>query len=125
MSEIDLPDVRGRLLRRENLAPYTWFRVGGPADALFLPADVDDLAQFLAALPAGVPILPLGVGSNLIVRDGGLPGVAIRLAGRAWAEVTPLADARLRAGAGALDAMVAKGAAQAGIAGLEFYVGVP
>lgn len=125
MSEIDLPEARGRLLRKESLAPYTWFRVGGPADALFLPADDEDLAQFLAALPEDVPILPLGVGSNLIVRDGGVPGVAIRLAGRAWAEVTPLSDARVRAGAGALDAAVAKGAAQAGIAGLEFYVGVP
>ncbi len=125
MSDIALPDVRGRLLRGEALAPYTWFRVGGPADALFLPADADDLADFLKALPESVPILPLGVGSNLIVRDGGLPGVAIRLAGRAWAQVGPEADGRLRAGAGALDAMVAKAAAQVGIAGLEFYVGVP
>ncbi len=71
----ELPPVRGQLLRGETLAPFTWFRVGGPADALFLPADGDDLAQFLAALPAETPVLPIGVGSNLIVRDGGVPGV--------------------------------------------------
>lgn len=125
MSELDLPAVRGQLLRGETLAPFTWFRVGGPADVLFLPADADDLAAFLAALPADVPILPIGVGSNLIVRDGGVAGVVVRLAGRAFAQIEPLDDHRLRAGAGALDSMVAKGAAKAGIAGLEFYVGVP
>jgi len=125
MSELDLPPVRGQLLRNESLAPFTWFRVGGPADAVFLPADADDLAQFLAALPANVPVLPIGVGSNLIVRDAGIPGVVVRLAGRAWAQVEALDGARVRAGAGALDSMVAKGAAKAGIAGLEFYVGVP
>ena len=90
MSELDLPPVRGQLLRGERLAPFTWFRVGGPAEALFLPADVDDLSQFLAALPSEVPLLPIGVGSNLIVRDGGVPGVVIRLAGRQWAQVETL-----------------------------------
>jgi len=125
MSELALPPVRGQLLRGESLAPYTWFRVGGPADVLFLPADVDDLSSFLAALPSDVPILPIGVGSNLIVRDGGVPGVVIRLAGRQWAQIEPLDGARIRAGAGALDSMVAKGAAKAGVAGLEFFVGVP
>ncbi len=125
MSEVDLPPVRGQLLRHETLAPFTWFRVGGPAEVLFLPADADDLAQFLAALPARCPVLPIGVGSNLIVRDGGVEGVVIRLAGRAFAHIEPLGEAKIRAGAGALDAMVAKGAAKAGIAGLEFYVGVP
>ena len=125
MSELDLPQVRGQLLRGETLAPFTWFRVGGPADALFLPADADDLASFLAALPAHLPLLPIGVGSNLIVRDGGVPGVVIRLAGRQWAQIETLADARLKAGAGALDAMVAKAAAKAGVAGLEFYAGIP
>ncbi len=121
----DFPAVRGRLLKGESLAPFTWFRVGGPADALFLPADADDLAQFLAALPHDVPVLPIGVGSNLIVRDGGVPGVTIRLAGRQFAQIEPLDGARIRAGAGALDSMVAKGAAKAGIAGLEFYAGIP
>lgn len=125
MSELVLPRARGQLLRGESLAPFTWFRVGGPADALFLPADADDLATFLAALPPEVPVLPIGVGSNLIVRDRGVEGVVMRLAGRAFAQVEPLDGARLRAGAGALDSMVAKGAAKAGIAGLEFYVGVP
>lgn len=125
MSDLDLPPVRGQLLKGESLAPFTWFRVGGPADALFLPADADDLAQFLAALPKDIPVLPIGVGSNLIVRDGGVPGVVIRLAGRQFAQIEPLGDARIRGGAGALDSMVAKGAAKAGIAGLEFYVGVP
>lgn len=125
MSELALPPVRGQLLRHESLAPFTWFRVGGPADVLFLPADADDLASFLAALPADAPLLPIGVGSNLIVRDGGVPGVVIRLAGRQWAQIEPLEGARIRAGAGALDSMVAKGAAKAGVAGLEFFVGVP
>ncbi len=125
MSELDLPPVRGQLLKRESLAPFTWFRVGGPADVLFLPADADDLAQFLQALPPGAPLLPIGVGSNLIVRDGGVAGVVIRLAGRAWAKIEPLEGARVRAGAGALDAMVARAAAKAGIAGLEFYAGIP
>lgn len=125
MSDLNLPPARGQLLHRENLAPFTWFRVGGPADVLFLPADADDLASFLAALPNDVPVLPIGVGSNLIVRDGGVPGVVIRLAGRNFAQIEPLDGARIRAGAGALDSMVAKGAAKAGVAGLEFYAGIP
>src|SRR5215510_14838207 len=125
MSELALPPARGQLLRGESLAPFTWFRVGGPADALFLPADVQDLSDFLRALPEEVPVTVLGVGSNVNVRDVGVPGVVIRLAGRAWGAVEPLGGARIRAGAGALDSMVAKGAAKAGVAGLEFYVGVP
>lgn len=125
MSELALPTVRGQILRGESLAPFTWFRVGGPAEALFIPADADDLSSFLAALPKDVPILPIGVGSNMIVRDGGVPGVVIRLAGRQWAQLEALEGARIKAGAGALDSMVAKGAAKAGVAGLEFFVGVP
>jgi UDP-N-acetylmuramate dehydrogenase len=125
MSELDLPAVRGQLLCGQTLAPFTWFRVGGPADALFLPADADDLAAFLAALPKTVPLLPIGVGSNLIVRDGGVPGVVIRLAGRQFAQIEALDGERIKAGAGALDATVAKAAAKAGIAGLEFYAGIP
>jgi UDP-N-acetylmuramate dehydrogenase len=121
----DLPPARGQLLRGEKLAPFTWFRVGGPADALFLPVDADDLSQFLSALPPHVPVLPIGVGSNMIVRDGGIEGVVIRLMGRNFSGLEPLPGARLRAGAGALDAGVARAAAKAGIAGLEFYVGVP
>lgn len=131
MSELDLPPVRGQLLRGETLAPFTWFRVGGPADALFLPADEDDLSNFLINLDPAIPVLPIGVGSNLIVRDGGVPGVVIRLAGRQWAQITTDFDtvdapeARVVAGAGALDSMVAKAAAKAGIGGLEFFAGIP
>ncbi len=120
-----LPAVRGKLLRDEPLAPYTWFRVGGPADALFLPEDEDDLAQFLADLDPAVPVTPLGVGSNTLVRDGGVDGVVIRLAGRAFGKVEPRGESTIYAGAAALDAMVAREAGKAGIAGLEFYRGVP
>jgi UDP-N-acetylmuramate dehydrogenase len=120
------PEVRGRLLRDEPLAPFTWFRVGGVADALFLPADEADLGAFLQALPPAVPMAVLGVGSNVIVRDGGLEGAVIRLAGRAFAAIDIDAQtATLTAGAGALDAQVARAAAQAGIAGLEFLAGIP
>ena len=124
MSEIDWPEVRGKLLVKEALAPFTWFRVGGPADALFIPADADDLASLLAALPADVPVTALGVGSNVIIRDGGVEGVVIRLAGRQFAEIKADGE-RIIAGAGALDAMVAKAAAKAGVAGLEFFAGIP
>jgi UDP-N-acetylmuramate dehydrogenase len=120
-----LPPVRGKLLFDEPLAPFTWFRVGGPAEALFLPADPDDLGAFLRALPADVPVTVLGVGSNVIVRDGGVAGVTIRLAGRAFGAVAVEARDRVRAGVAALDAQVARAAAKAGIAGLEFYAGIP
>ena len=121
----ELPAVRGKLLFDEPLAPFTWFRVGGPADVLFLPADAEDLAQFVAGLPAEAPVTVLGVGSNVIVRDGGVPGVVIRLAGRAFGRVEVLEGCRIAAGVGALDAQVARAAAKAGIAGLEFYAGIP
>ncbi|WP_029415291.1 UDP-N-acetylmuramate dehydrogenase [Brevundimonas bacteroides] len=119
-----LPAVRGKLVRDEPLAPYTWFRVGGAADVLFIPADAEDLASFLRALDPVVPVTVLGVGSNVIVRDGGVEGVVIRLAGRLFAGITTEGDT-ITAGAGALDAMVAKASAKAGIAGLEFYAGIP
>jgi UDP-N-acetylmuramate dehydrogenase len=121
-----LPTVRGKLLFDEPLAPFTWFRVGGPADVLFLPADVADLEAFVRALPAEVPRMVLGVGSNVIVRDGGVEGVVIRLAGRGFAGTQIEADdARIVAEPGALDSAVARAAAKAGIAGLEFYAGIP
>jgi UDP-N-acetylmuramate dehydrogenase len=119
-----LPPVRGRLERDAPLAPYTWFRVGGPADLLFLPEDEDDLAAFLAALDPAVPVLPIGVGSNLLVRDGGVEGVAIRL-GRGFSRVEVREDHQIYAGAAVPDAVLAREAAKAGIAGLEFYRGVP
>ena len=119
-----LPAVRGRLLKDEPLAPFTWFRVGGAADVLFLPADAEDLAGFLRSLDPAVPVTVLGVGSNVIIRDGGIEGVVVRLAGKAFGQVTT-DGLRVTAGAAALDAMVARAAAKAGIAGLEFYAGIP
>ena len=122
----DFPEVRGKLLRDEALAPFTWFRVGGPAEALFLPADEEDLSDFLQQLPTETPVTVLGVGSNVIVRDGGVPGVVVRLAGKHFAEVViDEEDNQIIAGAGALDAAVARAAANAGLAGLEFYAGIP
>lgn len=118
-----LPPVRGRYAENVPLAPITWFRVGGPAEVLFRPADVDDLAAFLAARPADVPITVLGVGSNLLVRDGGVPGVVIRL-GRGFAAIEVDAEF-ITAGAGALDSSLALTAMQAGLGGLEFLSGVP
>ena len=119
-----LPPVRGKLLRDAALAPYSWLRVGGPADLLFLPQDEDDLAGFVAALDPAVPVMTVGVGSNLLVRDGGVEGVVIRL-GRGFSKVEARGDARIFAGAAAPDAVLAREAGRAGIAGLEFYRGVP
>jgi UDP-N-acetylmuramate dehydrogenase len=119
-----LPDLRGRLLANESLAPLTWFRVGGPAQVLFTPADEDDLAYFLSALPAELAVHVVGVGSNLIVRDGGLPGVAIRLSPRGFGEAGVSGDV-VTAGAAALDKRVAEVAAAANLSGLEFFFGIP
>ena len=110
-----LPPVRGRLVRGEALAPFTWFRVGGPAEVLFLPADAEDLATFVRGLHQTVPLTVLGVGSNTLVRDGGVSGVVVRL-GRAFAGVEPRGEGRIFAGAAALDAQVARAAADAGVA---------
>ena len=119
-----LPEVRGKLLLDAPLAPYTWFRVGGAAEALFLPADDADLASFLKALPEEVPVTVLGVGSNTIVRDGGIAGVVVRLMGGYWGQVKVNED-EVVARSGALDLSVAKAAARAGIAGLSFLSGIP
>jgi UDP-N-acetylmuramate dehydrogenase len=119
-----MPDLRGRLLANENLAPLTWFRVGGPAQALFTPTDEDDLAYFLKNLPQELSVYVVGVGSNLIVRDGGMPGVVIRLSPRGFGE-TEIAGDIVTAGAAALDRRVAETAAAANLAGLEFYFGIP
>ena len=119
-----LPVVRGKLLRDEPLGPFTWFRVGGAADVLFLPADHEDLADFLKALPHAIPVTVLGVGSNVIIRDGGVEGVVIRLVGRVFAGVEIVGD-QVVTGSAALDGAVARAAAKAGLAGLEFYAGIP
>ncbi len=118
-----LPPVRGRLTAEASLASVTWFRVGGPAEVLFKPADLDDLTAFLAGLPPDVPLTVIGVGSNLLVRDGGVPGVVLRL-GRDFAGIDFDED-RLSVGAAALDLTVATAAWEAGIGGLEFLSGVP
>lgn len=118
-----LPTVRGRLTADAPLAAQTWFRVGGAAEVLFRPADADDLADFLARLDAEVPVTVLGVASNLLVRDGGIPGVVIRLT-RGFAEVTVDGDL-MTIGSGALDSTAAQAALEAGLAGLEFLSGVP
>ncbi|MGB0902793.1 UDP-N-acetylmuramate dehydrogenase [Halocynthiibacter sp.] len=109
----ELPPVRGTLTENRDLASLTWMRVGGPADVLFQPADQDDLAQFLKALPVDVPVFPMGVGSNLIVRDGGIAGVVIRL-GRGFNGISFDGDT-VTAGAAALDAHVARRAAEQGL----------
>lgn len=119
-----LPAVRGTLETDVVLAPFTWFRVGGPAEVLFQPADEEDLAAFLKACPADVPVTVVGIGSNLIVRDGGLPGVTIRLPAKGFGQIA-VDGMTITAGAAVPDAMVARAAAKAGIAGLEFYRGVP
>jgi UDP-N-acetylmuramate dehydrogenase len=119
------PQLRGRLSFDAPLAPYTWFRVGGPAEALFSPADEEDLARLLQLLPREIPVFVIGVGSNLIVRDGGLRGLVIRLGGKAFGAVEATADFRVIAGAAALDAQVARAAAEANIEGLAFLRGVP
>ncbi|MEM6626187.1 MAG: UDP-N-acetylmuramate dehydrogenase [Pseudomonadota bacterium] len=120
-----LPEVRGKLVADAPLAPATWFRVGGPADALFLPADREDLAAFLKATPADIPVTVLGAASNVIVRDGGVPGVVVRLMGKYWGEVEVMNPITLAVRAGALDMRIAKSAAEQSIAGLEFFSGIP
>jgi len=119
-----MPRLRGRLLANQSLAELTWFRVGGPAQVLFTPADEHDLGYFLAHLPSELPVYVVGVGSNLIVRDGGLPGVVIRLSPRAFGDTSAEGDV-VSAGAAALDKRVAETAAAANIGGMEFLFGIP
>jgi UDP-N-acetylmuramate dehydrogenase len=119
-----VPGLRGRLEADVVLAPYTWFRVGGPAQLLFTPADEADLAAFLKALPADVAVMVMGVGSNMIVRDGGVPGVVIRLSPRGFGDATAQGDL-IVAGCACPDKKLANTAAAAGLKGLEFYFGIP
>ena len=118
-----LPPVRGRLTENAPLAGITWFRVGGAAEVMFRPADRDDLLAFIQGKPADVPVTVIGVGSNLLVRDGGVPGVVVRL-GRGFADVT-IEGTTVRTGAAMLDFNVALSARDAGVAGLEFLSGIP
>jgi UDP-N-acetylmuramate dehydrogenase len=119
-----VPDLRGRLVANALLADLTWFRVGGPAQVLFTPADEADLTRFLSRAPADLAVTVVGLGSNLLVRDGGVPGVAIRL-GRGFSEIKVEPGHCIRAGTAVPDVKVARAAAEAGIAGLAFYRGIP
>jgi UDP-N-acetylmuramate dehydrogenase len=118
-----MPQLRGRLLANQPLAELTWFRVGGSAQALFMPEDESDLAYFLKNLPSEIPVIVVGLGSNLIVRDSGVAGVVVRL-GRGFNEVT-VEGLRVRAGAAVPDVKVARAAQEAGLSGLAFYRGIP
>jgi UDP-N-acetylmuramate dehydrogenase len=120
----DAPKVRGRLLPNVVLGDLTWLRVGGPAQVLFTPADEDDLSYFLSRCPLDIPITVVGVGSNLLARDGGVPGVVIRLA-RGFNETAKLSATQLSAGAAVPDVRLSQASASAGIAGLAFYRGIP
>src|SRR6185436_15992210 len=119
-----LPKVRGTYTEKAPLKDLVWFRAGGAADILFRPADVEDLCAFMAEKPADLPVSVIGVGSNLLIRDGGIPGVVIRLPS-AFGRIEPVGKTQLKAGAAALDAAVARAAADAGIEGMEFLRGVP
>ncbi len=121
---VAIPDVRGRLTRQAPLAPLVWFKAGGAAEWLFEPKDVDDLAAFLADLDSAVPVMGLGLGSNMIVRDGGVPGVVVRL-GKAFAKVERLDATTLRCGGGASGILVSSSARDAGIKGVEFLRSIP
>jgi UDP-N-acetylmuramate dehydrogenase len=118
-----MPDLRGRLIANQPLGEFTWFRVGGPAQALFMPEDEADLAYFLAHLAGEIAVIVIGLGSNLIVRDAGIPGVVIRL-GRGFNEIK-VDGTRIRAGTAVPDVKVARAAQEAGLAGLAFLRGIP
>jgi UDP-N-acetylmuramate dehydrogenase len=121
---VSLPELRGRLKAEASLKDLTWFRAGGPAEVLYSPADEADLAYFLRETPSAIPVTIIGLGSNLLVRDGGIEGVVIRL-GRGFGEIKIEQGSRLRAGTAVPDVKVARAAADAGIAGLSFYRGIP
>ncbi|MBH9537621.1 UDP-N-acetylmuramate dehydrogenase [Novosphingopyxis sp. YJ-S2-01] len=124
MSTASMPRLDGKLTEKGSLADFIWFRTGGPADWLARPENVEDLARFLSALDPVMPVMPVGVGSNLIVRDGGVPGVVVRLP-KAMGKIAIEGETRVRAGAAAMGITVASAARDAGIAGLEFLRGIP
>ena len=120
-----MPRLRGRLLANQAMAPLTWFRVGGLAQLLFTPADEDDLAYCLANLPENIPVTSVGVGSNLIVRDGGIEGLVIRLSPKGFGQITHAGKGNILVGAAVLDKKLAEAALQHKIGGLEFFHGIP
>lgn len=125
----EIPDlgegIRGRLTPNQPLSAVTWFRTGGPAQLMFQPADEEDLSNFLARLPREIPVLPVGLGSNLLIRDGGLGGVVIRLSAKGFGAIEDAGDRRLRAGAAVPDKRLAEAAANTGLGGFAFYTGIP
>jgi UDP-N-acetylmuramate dehydrogenase len=120
-----LASLRGRITPDAEMDKITWFRAGGMADALFQPADEEDLAAFLKAVPQDIPVMVVGIGSNLLVRDGGIPGFVVRLSAKGFGEVKALSPTRLQAGAATPDKRVAAAALEAGIGGFHFYHGIP
>lgn len=122
--DIDFSHARGKVISAARLAPYTWLRVGGPADYLFLPKDEADLSLVLAQKPADMPVFVMGAGSNLLVRDGGVPGLVVRL-GPAFGKCERMGETGIRAGSAVLDKKLARFAAVNGIGGLSFYAGIP
>ncbi|OIS95238.1 UDP-N-acetylmuramate dehydrogenase [Brucella cytisi] len=120
-----LSGLRGRLTPDAGMDKITWFRAGGPAQVLFQPADEEDLSSFLKAVPEEIPILVVGIGSNLLVRDGGVPGFVVRLSAKGFGEVDQVSETQLRAGAATPDKRVAAAALEAGLAGFHFYHGIP
>ncbi|WP_422022208.1 UDP-N-acetylmuramate dehydrogenase [Roseibium sp.] len=125
----EIPDlaegIRGKLTPNQPLSAVTWFRTGGPAQLMFQPADEDDLSVFLKKLPKDIPVLPVGLGSNLLIRDGGLKGVVVRLSAKGFGQIEELGNNRLRAGAAVPDKRLAEAAAKAGLGGFAFYTGIP
>ncbi|EFM58166.1 UDP-N-acetylenolpyruvoylglucosamine reductase [Brucella sp. BO2] len=120
-----LSGLRGRLTPDTGMDKITWFRAGGPAQVLFQPSDEEDLSAFLKAVPEEIPLLVVGIGSNLLVRDGGVPGFVVRLSAKGFGEVEQVCDTQLRAGAAVPDKRVAAAALEAGLAGFHFYHGIP
>ncbi|WP_435657002.1 UDP-N-acetylmuramate dehydrogenase [Brucella pituitosa] len=120
-----LSGLRGKLMPDTGMDKITWFRAGGPAQVLFQPADEEDLSEFLKAVPEEIPLLVVGIGSNLLVRDGGIPGFVVRLSARGFGEVQQVSETQLRAGTATPDKRVAAAALEAGLGGFHFYHGIP
>lgn len=120
-----LSGLRGRMMPDAGMDKITWFRAGGPAQVLFQPADEEDLSEFLKAVPEEIPLLVVGIGSNLLVRDGGIPGFVVRLSAKGFGSVEQVSETQLRAGTATPDKRVAAAALEAGLAGFHFYHGIP